>query len=309
MFLQVDEPHLLCGGVVSREPGPPRRSRSSSQQLAIRHRAAAVSEDLRRDYATRTCCRVVGEIRSSGVRIPRKFSGSEAETVRGGASEPGSPRRRTARRSVTASGSAYCSPSKPATKRPPRISPRASSSRQARAMSRQTTGIFSRVSVFRKTRVRGGGGERRVGARVRLARENAPPSRAQTSFSALQRRQEEPAQAGKRITRHAAQRDELPQALLDKSRRELRRARQFLEEHRPSPRQRLVNLERRSGGLAKGLPCGQGGPDIQLLARHQADRRSADGARARAPEPAPGHFSGKRELIEPVPLVAAHARR
>src|SRR4029077_20391707 len=82
-------------------------------------------------------------------------------------------------------------------------------------------------------RARGGGGESGVGARVRFARENAAPSRAQTSFAALRRRQEEPAQAGKRITRYAAQRDELPQALLDKSRQELRRARQFLEEHRP----------------------------------------------------------------------------
>ena len=64
-----------------------------------------------------------------GGRIPRKLSGSAADACAG----PPGARRRTARSSETASGSAYCSPSKPATKRPPRTSPRASSVRSTRS--------------------------------------------------------------------------------------------------------------------------------------------------------------------------------
>jgi hypothetical protein len=61
----------------------------------------------------------------------------------------------------------------------------------------------------------------------------------------------------------------------------------------------LVNLERRSVG-SEGLPACWG-PDIQLLAR-----RRQIGARRMGPARAQrrSHFSGKRQLIQPVPRGA-----
>ncbi len=55
-----------------------------------------------------------------------------------------------ARRRPTASGSAYCSPVKPATKRPPRISPRASMRRKTRSSSRHGGSNDSRSTRRRK---------------------------------------------------------------------------------------------------------------------------------------------------------------
>ena len=71
-------------------------------------------------------CRSAPRASPPGVRIPTRLSGSapDSETQ---ALEVGW--RRTSRNMPTASGSANCSPEKPATKRPPRISPRASSLR------------------------------------------------------------------------------------------------------------------------------------------------------------------------------------
>ena len=58
--------------------------------------------------------------------VPSRLAGSAAATQ---TSVPSCGRRRTWRSSAIASGSAYCSPDTPAMKRPPRISPRASSRR------------------------------------------------------------------------------------------------------------------------------------------------------------------------------------
>src|SRR2546425_53495 len=57
---------------------------------------------------------------SPGVRMPTRFRGSAPLTA---TSSPAASSRRTARSDPTASGSAYCSPENPLTKRPPRISP------------------------------------------------------------------------------------------------------------------------------------------------------------------------------------------
>jgi hypothetical protein len=59
-----------------------------------------------------------------GIRKPARLSGSAPETA---IQVPVSPRRRVSRKKPMASGSANCSPENPATKRPPRISPRRSS--------------------------------------------------------------------------------------------------------------------------------------------------------------------------------------
>jgi hypothetical protein len=71
---------------------------------------------------------------SPGVRIPTKFSGSQAETT---TSYPVGSVFLTRRSSSTASGKANCSPTKPATKRPPRTSPGTSQRRSIRTSSRQ----------------------------------------------------------------------------------------------------------------------------------------------------------------------------
>ena len=62
-----------------------------------------------------------------GVTIPTRFSGSAALTR---TASPVRAVRRMRRRASTASGSAYCSPRNPATKRPPRTRPRASRARR-----------------------------------------------------------------------------------------------------------------------------------------------------------------------------------
>ena len=64
--------------------------------------------------------------RGPGVRMPTRFKGSAPDTEIQASS---AGLRRTSRSKPTASERANCSPEKPATKRPPRISPRASSRR------------------------------------------------------------------------------------------------------------------------------------------------------------------------------------
>ena len=85
----------------------------------------------------------VAETRSPRQTTPVRFSGSAALKV---TMAPSTGARRTRRRVSTASGSAYCSPVKPATNRPPRISPRASRRRNSRRRSRHGTVIDSRAS-------------------------------------------------------------------------------------------------------------------------------------------------------------------
>ena len=85
----------------------------------------------------------VAETRSPKQTIAVRFSGSAALSV---TIAPSAGARRTRRRVSTASGSAYCSPVKPATNRPPRISPRASRRRNSRRRSRHGTVIDSRAS-------------------------------------------------------------------------------------------------------------------------------------------------------------------
>ena len=85
----------------------------------------------------------VAETRSPKQTTPVRFSGSAALSV---TIAPSAGARRTLRSVSTASGSAYCSPVKPATNRPPRISPRASRRWNSRKRSRHGTVIDSRAS-------------------------------------------------------------------------------------------------------------------------------------------------------------------
>src|SRR5262245_39720200 len=89
-----------------------------------------------------------GDSRPPGVTMPTRLSGSAADT----STPPPLPaRRRTLRNASTASGSANCSPVKPSTKRPPRISPRASSRRRAYSNARQLGSPRSRAQSSRNT--------------------------------------------------------------------------------------------------------------------------------------------------------------
>ena len=93
-------------------------------------------------------------MRSPGTTIPTMFSGSAAEMVinSGAACSPWlSSSRRNSRNDSTATGSANCSPIKPAMNRPPRISPRSSRRRRATCNSRQRGRPVSRASSSRKT--------------------------------------------------------------------------------------------------------------------------------------------------------------
>ena len=76
------------------------------------------------------------------------FSGSAPATA---TSSPLPARRCTACRSAKASGSAYCSPESPATKRPPSATPRASMRRNAHTTSRQGTLNDSRLQSSQAT--------------------------------------------------------------------------------------------------------------------------------------------------------------
>src|SRR5207244_1707970 len=80
--------------------------------------------------------------------MPARVRGWAAATM---TSSPGSWRRRTARSVSTASGSANCSPTRPATKRPPRTSPRASSVRSAPSSARHDETRDSRAVSSRVT--------------------------------------------------------------------------------------------------------------------------------------------------------------
>ena len=80
----------------------------------------------------------MAETRSPRQTTPVRFSESAALSV---TMAPSAGMRRTRRSVSTASGSAYCSPVKPATNRPPRISPPASRRRNSRTRSRHGTVI------------------------------------------------------------------------------------------------------------------------------------------------------------------------
>ena len=81
--------------------------------------------------------------RGPGVRIPARFNGSQDDTI---TSRSSASRFLQRRKASAASGRANCSPTKPETNRPPRISPRASSLRRTRAISRQRSASESRAS-------------------------------------------------------------------------------------------------------------------------------------------------------------------
>ncbi len=81
-----------------------------------------------------------------GRMIPARFAGSAAATAMVAVHS----RLRAARSESTASGRANCSPPKPETKRPPRISPRASRRRRMPSRSRHLGALDSRVRRSRK---------------------------------------------------------------------------------------------------------------------------------------------------------------
>ena len=85
--------------------------------------------------------------RSPGTRIPTRLSGSAADRT---IISPVFGSLRVARNDSTATGRANCSPRKPSTKRPPRISPRSSSRRKAICNSRHLGRLVSRESRVAK---------------------------------------------------------------------------------------------------------------------------------------------------------------
>src|SRR6266481_8654900 len=86
--------------------------------------------------------------RSPGTRMPTRFRGSAADST---IVSPEFGNLRVARNDSTATGRANCSPRKPSTKRPPRISPRSSRRRKAICNSRHFGRLVSRASKSRKT--------------------------------------------------------------------------------------------------------------------------------------------------------------
>src|SRR5204863_8106105 len=58
----------------------------------------------------------------------------------------------------------------------------------------------------------------------------------------------------------------------------------------------------------RGERRGGGPPRLEVGARHEADRRPPHRRFAGSPEPRPDELAGERELVEPLPPVAAHAR-
>src|SRR6267143_459062 len=142
--------------------------------------------------------------RPSGVRIPTRFNGSAPLSAT--SSSPFSSLR-TARSLPTASAAANCSPPKPATKRPPRISPRAS--RRRYTFTRSRHGLHVREIVK---------GEER------------PTTRALHESVSFVLRREQRAQSAEAVRRHQTGADQLGKPALDERRQQVGRRDELVEE-------------------------------------------------------------------------------
>ena len=266
---------------------------------------------------TRTCCRVVGETRSSGVRIPRKFSGSAAETLSGG--EPGAcalADRAQQRRPPRAARTARRRSRPRSGRRGPRRAPRACG--RPRARSRQGTGCFSRASVLRKTTpvraqqlARDELGD--AGRRGGLAAQQRSSARGRGRRALAPRRRARSASAGppneSQVTRPWAMSSARP-VLERATGRSVRRARELLGEHR---RRGRAGPRRPRAAAPRGSGAGAAAAEREPARRGPRAGRGRSGVRrtggrARAPQPAPGDLAGERQLVEPLAPVAAHAR-
>src|SRR5258708_4251287 len=121
---------------------------SSRSEAAKRRTRPPSSAAIARPSRKSTRLGAIAATRASGVTMPTRLRGSAPESA---TSAPLLSSSLTARSGPTASASANCSPRKPETKRPPRISPRASSRRYTDASSRQVGRRDSRASNARKT--------------------------------------------------------------------------------------------------------------------------------------------------------------
>ena len=130
-----------------------------SNAFLIRHCSSAATSSRKRSWPSLSIAsvrpprstkrsRLCTAMRSPGTMIPARFRGSPAP-IETSSLDSGARRRR--RNAPTASGSANCSPLKPATKRPPRTSPRASRRRYTPSSSRQLGMFCSRCSTLRNT--------------------------------------------------------------------------------------------------------------------------------------------------------------
>ncbi len=99
----------------------------------------------------------------------------------------------------------------------------------------------------------------------------------------------------------------------------MRGLRELLGEHRAALVERAQGLARRAsqgalvrrGSLAAGEAgeAGERGPRVDLVARDEAHRGAPHGARGAPPEPPPRDLAREGDLVEPLALVPADARR
>ena len=225
----------------------------------------------------------------AGGRAVRRQHAAEVERIARQRSKRSPPSGRAGlrlrpRSSVTASGSAYCSPSKPATKRPPRTSPRASSVRQrARHVAPRDRDALAQRAC---------GGRRRPCARSRRRATNsasavgprpAPRSRPRAGSSgrcetrrargAAKRGSEQPAQAGERVARDAALATSAP------------RPSSTLASGRRAPRARAPAGRSRRARASASSTSARGRPALGASRRRgerRATRRGPRAARARS---------------------------
>ena len=144
--------------------------------------------------------------------------------------------------------------------------------------------------------------------RGRSRSEQAPASHREAARDAPPGRNQQGPQARVGVAGHPAQSDQLLEVRLELGGGEARGALELGKEHRSAARKDLPDALRGAGRLGTGDPGADASPGLEVFAPDERDRGAADRPVSRAPEPSPDQLPGQRELIEPLALVAAHAR-
>ena len=224
-------------------------------------------------------CRARRARAAPGVRMPTRLSGSAAAIP---TSSPVRSRRRVARSASTASGSAYCSPTKPVTKRPPRAVPRASRRRSAQRISRQGRARrFAREQVAEHDAP---AREQLLGHRLGQGLGSGAVARRRGRGSSAQR--PSPAGAGRGRAGGGGGRARAPRACAQRSRavrsaRTLREAVGGDEAARDEVPERVLDLHAEPAGARRELVVEQRAPRSQGLEH----ARAAPSPGAAAPSP------------------------
>ena len=269
---------------------------------------------------------------------PRQHGAQHVRRIGGGEADECAVERLAAHlaQRATASGSANCSPDRPAMKRPPRISPRASRRRQTRTRSRHggsQAGLAleqapaddavaaqqrSRhvldarrraLGVARPAAAGGAAADQRPAPRILDAEQRAAPAAPRARRRAASTAAPA-ARAGRRSCRSGRARDdELGQRVLDLGRQQARAADDLVEERRAVRAPGIRRRARRPRRRARRRRRGAGASAVQTAPRAAAAAGSASSAASRRraacvaagarAQPRPQRAAGGAQLVEP----------